>query len=443
MGAPFAVPARRAVVPRLGLAASSAHAVAKRTRPPARRGPACGARSRKGSARSSRSRFSARSWAAPPRSTSSGGCSSPSTSSTWPAISGSGPSASASCSPRGPRLARGRARGGAGGATLRVRAGAHRVRARLRAHRAARAARRALAERSRLPMVLASEFGQWMSILVYYVAAISVRQAMTPDRLQGRVNATIRFVAAARCRSARSPGARSAASSGFRSRWPSPRSARCSASCGSWPRRSAKLRALPTVPAGGARSRARLIAWTFVLVPTSRWPRPCCRRRDDLHPPGPAGQRSLHRLLDQLHGRLGRDVDRRAVAGGIGQISTRSLLLFAAAGLIGTVGGRLARFLAIEKVGASVAAAVINLTPLIATRARHRAAGRARDAADRRRHRRDRRGNGAAVEQREAARLRPWMIALPLASATCFGIVAIIRKIGLGGMGPVLGTAIN
>ena len=45
-----------------------------------------------------------------------------------------------------------------------------------------------------LPMVVASEFGQWMSILVYYVAAITVRQAMAPDRLQGRVNATIRFV---------------------------------------------------------------------------------------------------------------------------------------------------------------------------------------------------------------------------------------------------------
>jgi MFS family permease len=44
-------------------------------------------------------------------------------------------------------------------------------------------------------MVVASEFGQWMAILVYYVGAISVRQAMTPDRLMGRVNATIRFVA--------------------------------------------------------------------------------------------------------------------------------------------------------------------------------------------------------------------------------------------------------
>jgi MFS family permease len=49
--------------------------------------------------------------------------------------------------------------------------------------------------RHALAMVVASEFGQWMAILVYYVAAISVRQALTPDRLQGRVNATIRFVA--------------------------------------------------------------------------------------------------------------------------------------------------------------------------------------------------------------------------------------------------------
>jgi hypothetical protein len=46
-----------------------------------------------------------------------------------------------------------------------------------------------------LPMIVASEFGQWMALLVYYVNAISVRQAITPDRLQGRVNATMRFLA--------------------------------------------------------------------------------------------------------------------------------------------------------------------------------------------------------------------------------------------------------
>jgi MFS family permease len=46
-----------------------------------------------------------------------------------------------------------------------------------------------------LPMIVASEFGQWMAILVYWVNAISVRQAITPDRVLGRVNATMRFLA--------------------------------------------------------------------------------------------------------------------------------------------------------------------------------------------------------------------------------------------------------
>ncbi len=46
-----------------------------------------------------------------------------------------------------------------------------------------------------LPMIVASEFAQWMAILVYYVNAISVRQAITPDRVLGRVNATMRFLA--------------------------------------------------------------------------------------------------------------------------------------------------------------------------------------------------------------------------------------------------------
>ena len=46
-----------------------------------------------------------------------------------------------------------------------------------------------------LTMIVASEFAQWMAILVYYVNAISVRQAITPDRVLGRVNATMRFLA--------------------------------------------------------------------------------------------------------------------------------------------------------------------------------------------------------------------------------------------------------
>ena len=46
-----------------------------------------------------------------------------------------------------------------------------------------------------LPMIIASEFAQWMAILVYWVNAISVRQAITPDRVLGRVNATMWFLA--------------------------------------------------------------------------------------------------------------------------------------------------------------------------------------------------------------------------------------------------------
>ena len=52
-----------------------------------------------------------------------------------------------------------------------------------------------LVPRAAIAMVVAAEFGQWMSLIVYYVNAVSVRQALTPDRLRGRVNATMRFIA--------------------------------------------------------------------------------------------------------------------------------------------------------------------------------------------------------------------------------------------------------
>ncbi len=45
-----------------------------------------------------------------------------------------------------------------------------------------------------LEMVVASEFAQWLTIMVVNVNALSLRQALTPDRLQGRVNATFRFL---------------------------------------------------------------------------------------------------------------------------------------------------------------------------------------------------------------------------------------------------------
>ena len=129
--------------------------------------------------------------------------------------------------------------------------------------------------------------------------------------------------------------------------------------------------------------------------------------------------------------------------GGVGEVSTRSLLLFTAAGLIGTVGGRLTRFLAIDKVGATVTAAVSSVTPLIASFLAILLLGERVTLPILA-------GTGVIVAgtvllSTSGQRLgfRAWQIVLPLASATCFGIVAIIRKVGLGDMGPVLGTCIN
>ncbi len=45
-----------------------------------------------------------------------------------------------------------------------------------------------------LPMVLAAEFLQWLMLLIANVNEMSLRQALTPDRYLGRVNATNKFV---------------------------------------------------------------------------------------------------------------------------------------------------------------------------------------------------------------------------------------------------------
>ncbi len=45
-----------------------------------------------------------------------------------------------------------------------------------------------------LPMVLAAEFLQWLTLLIADVNSMSLRQAITPDRYLGRINATSKFV---------------------------------------------------------------------------------------------------------------------------------------------------------------------------------------------------------------------------------------------------------
>lgn len=46
-----------------------------------------------------------------------------------------------------------------------------------------------------LPLVVASEFLQWMAIVIYDINAFSLRQAIVPDRLSGRVTGAMRFFA--------------------------------------------------------------------------------------------------------------------------------------------------------------------------------------------------------------------------------------------------------
>jgi MFS family permease len=90
-----------------------------------------------------------------------------------------------------------------------------------------------LVPRIALPMVVAAEFGQWMALSAYYVNAVSVRQTLAPDHLQGRVNATMRFMAGGMQPIGALLGGALGGLIGL------PRPACCSRSCGSCSRRCA------------------------------------------------------------------------------------------------------------------------------------------------------------------------------------------------------------
>jgi uncharacterized membrane protein len=112
-------------------------------------------------------------------------------------------------------------------------------------------------------------------------------------------------------------------------------------------------------------------------------------------------------------------------------------------GLIGTVGGRFTRFVAIEKVGASVAASINNLHPFISI-------GLAILLLGERVTPPIVAGTGLIVLGTIILSLsggqvgfRPRHLIYPLMAASCFGVVAIIRKLGLSQMGPLLGAAVN
>jgi uncharacterized membrane protein len=131
------------------------------------------------------------------------------------------------------------------------------------------------------------------------------------------------------------------------------------------------------------------------------------------------------------------------VTGGMGHPSPRSLALFVLAGLIGTVAGRMLRFLAIEAVGASISAGFMNLTPLVSSGLAILLLG-------------ERVtlpivagtlvivfGTMLLSTGGRSLGVGPVLLWLPALSATCFGVVAILRKVGLSGAAPVPGAAVN
>lgn len=129
--------------------------------------------------------------------------------------------------------------------------------------------------------------------------------------------------------------------------------------------------------------------------------------------------------------------------GGVGRPSLAGIAFFALAGLIGTVGGRLLRFVSIEAVGASISAALINLSPLVASLLAILILGERVTPAVLA-------GTvvivgGTTLLSAGGRRggLRPAQLVLPGLSALCFGVVALLRKVGLSGMEPLPGVAVN
>ena len=132
-----------------------------------------------------------------------------------------------------------------------------------------------------------------------------------------------------------------------------------------------------------------------------------------------------------------------AVTGGPGHPEPRSLAFFILAGLIGTMGGRLLRFLSIETTGPSVSAALVNLSPLVSTALavpildEHVTvpllAGTLVTIA----------GTTLLSLGGRAVGIRPALLLMPLGSAFCFGTVAVLRKLALDGAGVVIGAAAN
>ena len=128
---------------------------------------------------------------------------------------------------------------------------------------------------------------------------------------------------------------------------------------------------------------------------------------------------------------------------GLRYVSPIGIGLFVMAGLVGTVAGRLLRFVSIERVGPSIAAALGNLHPLFSATFAILLLGERVTVPIVV-------GTVVIVTGTSVLSLGPQRVgfrraylALPIFSAACFGLVAVLRKVGLGHVGPVLGSAIN
>jgi drug/metabolite transporter, DME family len=132
-----------------------------------------------------------------------------------------------------------------------------------------------------------------------------------------------------------------------------------------------------------------------------------------------------------------------AATGGVGVPSLAGLVYFALAGLIGTVGGRLLRFMAIDAVGASTASAVGSLNPLISTVLAIVFLGERVTASILLGTLVIVLGTTLLSSSGRGFVVRPGKLVLPLLSAACFGVVAVLRKVGLDGVAPLPGFAIN
>lgn len=121
----------------------------------------------------------------------------------------------------------------------------------------------------------------------------------------------------------------------------------------------------------------------------------------------------------------------------------RAIPYFAFSGVAGTAAGRLFRVAGIEKVGAPVAAAIANLAPLIAT-------GMAIALLGERVTLPILSGTVVIVAGTVLLSLsgkhvgfRARHLVYPVVSATCFGMVQVVRKMGLSQAGPVFDAALN